>query len=1289
MSRRKRGRTRGRSKKGEDEEEEKDPMPSIASLVTTPQLVGRVQCLVNIVNEVKSLWTNNEEDLPDDEIWPTSSMLDLYKAKVPCFELARLAAISVKNTLCAVLLSKVEELYEAEVKKIETATAAAKAAAKATDAASSPSTDITHATPNNTDTATLATNKAQHKSKQKGVDEEFTTELMSKVEDCNTVARFAIIGFIFDRCSSTDDDIRLESCDAMLKKKKMVRRFIQYCRDDTVTDVSKFGQRLLWRLLHVTKGRTVVAGYGGGEALITTFLAWLKRVRSAQKITEEHEKDFEFHCNEVANRTLEVNMMKEKNNAARVQAMRGLKQAKIDFEATKLSLEGTETRLKIAYTHHAESKMRLDAVAAIQGGLEKHMLMLLASLGLITLGPNYEMQSVMHRYGVVDCVVDMIHRCAVDTDKLGYAEMRTQALTTVGNFADRFLPIQNTLREEGLLSIILNELNRPQPPGDSRYTVMVSNVLYKCIDGNPESGETVCNLGILGGLCRMLHALYQEIIRGDEIEEEEKDGDGSDGNDGNDGSDGSDDEEDGRKKTPKKPKESPEAKAARLNQSEASLRVLAECSKSSEKRREEILQEKVLLPLLTLAANPDVPRIVVVSLKTLGNLIAGHRPTQNTVVTGDVNGVGDGLNVFCSILDRVCPDVREHIETIELELDNRQMNSGTDSPVESNNEQERSLNENIAYEAQRCVRLVVENNVPNRNLAMNGNVLILCCNLLEDRCSDAIRRDACKILSSILGGEKKEDAEKETNIVEKNEKESKEFKSDALPLVSPTLLANKRTLFDTGAPNRRCQDMLFDSGIFSHVLKCIAVPDVPMMPVEDEDDSEEDSEEEKNTEMKEDEKTIETIEEKERGKEKENDVEEEDKNKYEKPMDVISAMRAAGAKMIGRLVRDHTALKDHACRIQHAPVALLALIDFAEPMQQSQHRFTKKESAAAPYVRQLGARWVFPERSFARVRIEAALALAWCIEGTELLGKQQALRASALQKLIMLNGATTLPERVAAAVALEKLCHNSSLAREDFRRLGGLLPLIAMLMGDPDEIPNAVSLITQIVINNAMNKSEITRLGGVPALVRLLTHSVSEATLQFALVALTKHIIMHPEDATILLDTYAGRAVPKLVRLLRTAESTLTLLLSCQIISLCSRDSEKLQLLLLKLGAVELMVQMITPPLEIDDKTALYCLSAVTNVAGNMKCRQRLKKCGILRAMETLGAWKGNNRDSEHLRRAASTTMAACTEPFFFDNGSAEFTQGLIVSDVVAGQWEPWPYNNTDTIKRMRNENEK
>ena len=242
--------------------------------------------------------------------------------------------------------------------------------------------------------------------------------------------------------------------------------------------------------------------------------------------------------------------------------------------------------------------------------------------------------------------------------------------------------------------------------------------------------------------------------------------------------------------------------------------------------------------------------------------------------------------------------------------------------------------------------------------------------------------------------------------------------------------------------------------------------------------------------------------------------------------------------------------------------------------------------------------------------------------------------------------------------------------------LGGLLPLIAMLMGQPEEITNAVSLITCIVVNNSMNKSELARLGGVPALVRLLTHAVVEHTLQFSLVLLAKHIIMHPEDSNILMDTYGGKAVPKLVSLLHSAESTMTLLLSCQIIALCSRGSEKIQLILLHLGAVELLVRMITPPLKIDDKTALFCLDAVINCAGNILCRKRMKRCGILRAMETLGAWEGKSRDFEHLRRAASTALAACTEPFFFDDGSAEFTQGLIVSSITEGKWVPWPYDD-------------
>ena len=55
--------------------------------------------------------------------------------------------------------------------------------------------------------------------------------------------------------------------------------------------------------------------------------------------------------------------------------------------------------------------------------------------------------------------------------------------------------------------------------------------------------------------------------------------------------------------------------------------------------------------------------------------------------------------------------------------------------------------------------------------------------------------------------------------------------------------------------------------------------------------------------------------------------------------------------------------------------------------------------------------------------------------------------------------------------------------------------------------------------------------------------------------------------------------------------------------------------------------------------------------------------------------------------RAASVALAAATEPFFFDDGSAEFTQGLIVSDLVAGSWVPWPYdddNASDIIDLLK-----
>ena len=189
--------------------------------------------------------------------------------------------------------------------------------------------------------------------------------------------------------------------------------------------------------------------------------------------------------------------------------------------------------------------------------------------------------------------------------------------------------------------------------------------------------------------------------------------------------------------------------------------------------------------------------------------------------------------------------------------------------------------------------------------------------------------------------------------------------------------------------------------------------------------------------------------------------------------------------------------------------------------------------------------------------------------------------------------------------------------------------------------------------------------------MRLLAHADSEHTLQFTLVMLTRHIIMHPEDACVLVDTYGGKALPKLVNLLDHADSELTLRSTCQLISLCSRDGgTHLKHALLHLDTMELLVQMVTPPLKLEEKTALFCLSAMTACATDKECRDKLKRAGIRRVLEAIGSSEGESRDFEFLRRAASNTLASCTEPFHFDDGSPELTQALIVSDIVAGNWK-------------------
>ena len=149
------------------------------------------------------------------------------------------------------------------------------------------------------------------------------------------------------------------------------------------------------------------------------------------------------------------------------------------------------------------------------------------------------------------------------------------------------------------------------------------------------------------------HALYDEIVNPAESDEEK----------GTDPEDGSDDDETDE-----------ESLKERLRRSEASLRILAECSRSNEKRRREPQSKCSIATAHTSSASRHAPY-------SPGQFNKSSQPgvymtTQNTLLDGDKAGVGPGINVLCTILQRMHAEVSVIVSERETKLMNdKQKNS--------------------------------------------------------------------------------------------------------------------------------------------------------------------------------------------------------------------------------------------------------------------------------------------------------------------------------------------------------------------------------------------------------------------------------------------------------------------------------------------------------------------------------------------------------------------------------------------------------------------------------------
>ena len=321
-----------------------------------------------------------------------------------------------------------------------------------------------------------------------------------------------------------------------------------------------------------------------------------------------------------AKRKKQVEGTREALQAAEIEAMRGLKAAKLEVKKVKMSLKREEQLLQegmkteedaISASTHADLMVK-DAIV--------QLVLIIKTIGMLVLGRS-ELQSKTLEY---DIFPDLLRIIRTESD-----EFQESALKTLGACADNFNPCQSILRSSLGLETILEQLNDKSK--SHTYRVLASNVLYQCIDGNSESGDYVCELGILPGLCEMLHSLYENIHEHEERakNQEEKIESEAETNTNEEDYAVADGQEE----------------SDPLESVECGVRILMTCATSNEKNRNQILSQNVVMPLLELTKSTIVS-IVLVSTQCLVNLLDGSSSTQKELVQ---NG---GILILQQLLDR-------------------------------------------------------------------------------------------------------------------------------------------------------------------------------------------------------------------------------------------------------------------------------------------------------------------------------------------------------------------------------------------------------------------------------------------------------------------------------------------------------------------------------------------------------------------------------------------------------------------------------------------------------------
>ena len=543
----------------------------------TSDAVAKFEVLCRICEEAKETFL----DEPLDKYQcPNDQLIDMFSETHPAFALARFCAVLKKNSLAAVLLSKSHELFKAFANDWEV-------------------------------TDELADKEKIHKKAFETIkSNESVTHIVEAVKMANVDARHTIAMFILRRLQDGDvnaaESQSSQLTKALGKKHAILSSWVNFCRNDDQSALGITTMKGLFLLARDSELKEIICDIGGVEGFISRYDRQIERVANYRDISKKKKKTMNYTIETCAKRKKQVEGTREALQAAEIEAMRGLKAAKLEVKKIKTSLKREEQLLQegmkteedaISVSKHADLAVN-DAIV--------QLVLIIRTIGMLVLGRS-ELQSKILEY---DIFQDLLRIIRIESD-----ELQESALKTLGACADNFTPCQSILRGSLGLETILEQLNDKSK--SHTYRVLASNVLYQCIDGNSESGDYVCELGILPGLCQMLHSLYENIHEHEERakNQEEKTESEAETNTNEEDYAAADGQEE----------------SDPLESVECGVRILMTCATSNEKNRNQILSQNVVMPLLELTKSTLVS-IVLVSTQCLVNLLDGSSSTQKELV---------------------------------------------------------------------------------------------------------------------------------------------------------------------------------------------------------------------------------------------------------------------------------------------------------------------------------------------------------------------------------------------------------------------------------------------------------------------------------------------------------------------------------------------------------------------------------------------------------------------------------------------------------------------------------